>query len=309
MKQQQIKALVKIADLGSIRAAAEALNTSQSSLTRAMRELEDSLGAQILNRSFRGVSFTPAGEALLRRARMIVETVARAEQEVRQISGGKGAKVAVAVTPVVAGTVLGDIYRQFKNQMPDATLVLTEGLLTSIVPGLIEGRLDFGIAIASQEALPSELVFKPLAQVLTAVAGREGHPLSGGSSWPELLSAPWVLNQSLGSSSNSLLDWLDSQDMPRPKEIVQCTSPQIMLEMMRRTDLIGLAPARYISDRFSGAGVELFKVRPLPPLLQLGVVRVRGAPLTPAAHLFETLVSRILQSSFAEELRAPDIDL
>ena len=107
MKQQQILALVKIADTGSIRGAAELMNTSQSALTRAMRELEESLGAEILNRSYRGVSFTPAGEALLKRARLIVETIERAQQEVRQISGGKGAKVAVAITPVVAATILG----------------------------------------------------------------------------------------------------------------------------------------------------------------------------------------------------------
>jgi DNA-binding transcriptional LysR family regulator len=305
MKQQQILALVKIADTGSIRGAAELMNTSQSALTRAMRELEESLGAEILNRSYRGVSFTPAGEALLKRARLIVETIERAQQEVRQISAGKGAKVAVAITPVVAATVLGDIYRQFKLQMPDAQLVFTEGLLTSIVPGLIEGRLDFGVAIASQAALPSELIFDPLADVLNAVAGREGHPLAGANSWSELLEAPWVLNQTLGSSSNAFLDWLETEGLGRPKEVVQCTSPQIMLEMMRHSDLIGLAPARYITDPKSGSGVVPFNITPLPPLVKLGIVRVRGVPLTPAAQLFETLVKRLLQSNFADELSSP----
>lgn len=305
MKQQQIRALVAIADMGSIRSAAVELNTSQSALTRAMRELEESLGVELLQRSYRGVTFTPAGEALLKRARLIVATIERAKDEVQQIGGGRGAKVSIGVTPVIAATVLADMYKGFHSRMPDAKLVLTEGLLTTILPGLIEGASDFGIALASKESMPSELVFEPLCNVKTVVVGRAGHPLADSNDWRELLNASWVLNMSLGSSSNSLLQWLEEEGLPRPREVVQCTSPQVMLEMMRRTDLIGYAPARYITDRLSGAGVEPFSVGTLPPENQLGIVKVRGVPLTPAAQYLQTLAQRLLTSDFSKELTDP----
>ena len=89
---------------------------------------------------------------------------------------------------------------------------------------------------------------------------------------------------------------------------MQCTSPQIMLEMMRHSDLIGLAPARYMTDPKSGSGVVPFNINPLPPLVKLGIVRVRGVPLTPAAQLFETLVQRLLQSNLVDELSSPIFD-
>ena len=307
MKNQQIRALVKIADTGSIRSAAAELGTSQSALTRSMKELEENFGAELLSRSYRGISFTPAGEALLKRARMILATIERAKDEVAQISGGKGAKVSIGITPVVSSTVFPDIYRQFKHKLPDADLVLTEGLLTTIVPGLIEGYLDFGVAIATQSELPTDLVFTPLCDVSIAVTGRKGHPLAKEQDWEKLLEASWVLNISLGSSSNGLLSWLEEQGLPRPKEIVQCTSPQIMLEMMRRTDLIGFGPTRYMSDSLSGQGLEPFAIQPLPPMATLGIVRVRGMPLTPAAQEMETLVQRLLMSNFSEELSRPPL--
>lgn len=306
MKQQQIRALVKIADTGSIRGAAELMNTSQSALTRAMKELEESLGAELLQRSYRGVSFTPAGEALLKRARMIMATIDRAKQEVAQISSGRGAHVSLGITPVIAATLLGEFYNQYKARLPDAKLTLSEGLLTTIVPGLIEGQLDFGVAIASQDALPSELVFEPMCEVFIAVAGRDGHPLANTNDWDQLLAAPWVLNQSLGSSTNGLLTWLEARKMPKPTEIVQCNSPQVMLEMMRRTDLIGYGPARYLTDHLSGSGIAPFKLDLMPPAPTLGIVKVRGMPLTPAAQFLETLVARLLRSNFADELsRSP----
>ena len=80
-----------------------------------------------------------------------------------------------------------------------------------------------------------------------------------------------------------------------------------MLEMMRRTDLIGFGPTRYMSDSLSGQGLEPFAIQPLPPMATLGIVRVRGMPLTPAAQEMETLVQRLLMSNFSEELSRPPL--
>lgn len=294
MKNQQIRGLVQIAESGSIRAAAREMRLSQSALTRAMRELEEDVGAELFSRSYRGVTYTPAGEALLIRARLILETIERARDEVKQISGGKGARVRVGITPIVAITFFPEVYRQFVQAIPDASLSLTEGLLTGILPDLIEGKLDFGVAIATPEELPSELSFTAVSKVHSCVAGRIGHPNAQTLQWEELLEQRWILNLNKGSSSNLLLNWLEEQRLPRPASIVQCTSPQIMLEMMRRTDLIGYGPKGIFEDNMSGAGVIPFKIEPQPHETAIGIIRVRGIPLTPAAKFLETLVQRNL---------------
>jgi LysR family transcriptional regulator, regulator of abg operon len=51
MKDHQLRALVQVAESGSIRAAARAMNLSQSALTKALRELEEDVGAELLQRS------------------------------------------------------------------------------------------------------------------------------------------------------------------------------------------------------------------------------------------------------------------
>lgn len=292
MKNQQIRALVRIADTGSIRAAARQMNLSQSALTRAMRELEEDVGAELLTRSYRGVTFTPAGTALLQRARLILETIDRARDEVRQITGGSGGKVTIGITPVVATTLLPSIYGQFVQKMPEVNLKLTEGLLTGIIPDLLEGRLDFGVAIATQNELPQELIFTPLCNIECCAAGRATHPLAGETEWTTLCRERWVLNLTPGSSANYLLSWLDQQGLPRPKRVVHCTSTLLMLEMMRRTDLIGFGPSLLLKDRMAAAGLITFEIKPKPPESSLGIIRVRGVPLTPAAQFLETLFLR-----------------
>src|SRR5690606_3662560 len=106
MKDHQLKALVQVAESGSIRAAARAMNISQSALTTALRELEDDVSAELLTRSYKGVDFTPAGHALLVRARLALATLDKAREEIRLLRGGAGARVAIALTPLVAATVL-----------------------------------------------------------------------------------------------------------------------------------------------------------------------------------------------------------
>jgi molybdate transport repressor ModE-like protein len=292
MKNQQIKALVRIADTGSIRAAAREMNLSQSALTRAMRELEEDVGAELLTRSYRGVTFTPAGTALLQRARLILETIDRARDEVRQITGGSGGKVTIGITPVVATTLLPSIYGQFVQKMPEVNMKLTEGLLTGIIPDLLEGRLDFGVAIATQNELPQELIFNPLCNIECCAAGRAAHPLAGETEWAILCQGRWILNLTPGSSANYLLSWLDRHGLPRPKKVVHCTSTLLMLEMMRRTDLIGFGPSLLLKDSMAAAGLTTFEITPKPPESSLGIIRVRGVPLTPAAQFLETLFLR-----------------
>lgn len=295
MKDHQLKALVQVADSGSIRAAARTMHLSQSALTKALRELEEDVGAELLTRSYKGVAFTPAGQALLVRARLALATLEKARDEVRQLRGGAGARVAIALTPLVAATVLPRVLNEFRRLQPDATLTLDEGLLTSVLPGLIEGRLDFAVALANPQDLPYEVDFAPLAEVPAAPAGRIGHPLAQARTWQELRGANWVLNLTDASQGNHLARWLAANGIELPASTVRCASPTLMLELMRRTDHVGFGPVALIDDPLFGAGLQRFAVEPLPPPMSLGILSLRGIPLSFAAKPLAALFTRYLR--------------
>ena len=174
MKDHRLKALVQVAESGSIRAAARALHLSQSALTKALRELEESVGAELLLRSYKGIEFTEAGTTLLSRARLALSILDKARDEIRLLRGGAGATVAIGVTPLVAALVLPRVLREYERQQPDARIRLTEGLLTTVLPALMEGSLDFALVIADAAGLPYELEFEALAPVPAALGGRVG---------------------------------------------------------------------------------------------------------------------------------------
>ncbi|NJN00799.1 MAG: LysR family transcriptional regulator [Aquincola sp.] len=85
-----LQAFVSIAERGSFHGAATHLSLSQTALSHRIRKLEESLATQLFVRTTRQVTLTPAGAALLPRARTIFEDLGKAIGEVRSTSGPSG---------------------------------------------------------------------------------------------------------------------------------------------------------------------------------------------------------------------------
>ena len=71
MELRHLRYFVAVADAGSLTVAAEQkLHTSQPSLSRQIRDLEQEIGVQLMNRGAHGIELTSAGKAFLEHARM-----------------------------------------------------------------------------------------------------------------------------------------------------------------------------------------------------------------------------------------------
>ncbi len=87
MELRHLRYFVAVAEAGSLTVAAERkLHTSQPSLSRQIRDLEDEVGAQLLRRSARGIELTPAGRAFLDHARSVLSQVEAAAEAARRVA-------------------------------------------------------------------------------------------------------------------------------------------------------------------------------------------------------------------------------
>src|SRR5947209_12952720 len=81
MELRHLRYFVAVAEAGSLTVAAERrLHTSQPSLSRQIRDLEDEVGARLLTRRARGIELTPAGRAFLDHARLVLSQVEAASE-------------------------------------------------------------------------------------------------------------------------------------------------------------------------------------------------------------------------------------
>src|SRR6266403_2097144 len=87
MELRHLRYFVAIAEAGSLTVAAgRKLHTSQPSLSRQIRDLEEEVGAQLLTRRARGIELTPAGRAFLEHARTVLSQVEAATEAARGIA-------------------------------------------------------------------------------------------------------------------------------------------------------------------------------------------------------------------------------
>lgn len=284
MKDHQLKAWLQLAESGSIRGAARDLGISPAAVTKAVRELEADLDAQLVVRSARGIVFTDAGRQLTARARLAQEQLQLARQDIRMLQGGTRASVSVAVTPMVFLGVLPEVVSAFRRTMPGARLTLFDGLVPQALPMLRAGRVDFAVSAPAAGDLEPDVAFEPLDSLEMAVLCRRGHPLRQASRWDEVVDADWLMHIAPGSQHAHWVEQLKAGGQRPPERVIDVNSFGTSWSLLTRSDALLVAPADML--RLSPYGELIERVSldlDLPPL-QIGLLTLRGIPLSLAAE-------------------------
>lgn len=192
-KLQQLKVFQQVIRSGSIRGAARALGQSQPAVSRTIRELEQILETQLIIRSSQGMTLTETGRVFALRMQLILEELQRAADEIQQLNQHSQGSVAIGCSSLLALTVLPALVEDFKQPFPQANVLIREAQLSTLLPALREGRLDFAVGTVSQELPLEDLVREPLFNASFCIIARQGHPLAQATSLDDLREAKWLL--------------------------------------------------------------------------------------------------------------------
>ncbi|GGA20161.1 LysR family transcriptional regulator [Neptunicoccus cionae] len=123
----ELRALVFCGDLGSVSRAAEALNLTQSAVSRSVRSLEERLGVQLFHRVRKRLHLSDAGRAMVHESREILAALDRSARMTMAFGEG-GDVLRLAVLPTLASTWLIPRLPEFLASHPDVSIDLTSAL-------------------------------------------------------------------------------------------------------------------------------------------------------------------------------------
>lgn len=153
-----LTAFVAVATHRSFRRAADELGTAPSTLSHAMRGLEDRLGVRLLNRTTRSVSPTEAGLELLSRLQVALTSLDEALDAVTTFRGQVAGTVRINAPRVAAAALVRDVLPRMAERFPDVTVdLVVEGRLIDIV----SGGFDAGVRLIG--SIPKDMIAVPLA--------------------------------------------------------------------------------------------------------------------------------------------------
>lgn len=124
--------------------AAEQLHIAQPPLSRQIRSLEDTLGAELLDRSSRPMRLTPAGRFFQIQAQQLLDRMAEVQLATARIAGGRRTWFGIGFAPSTLYGKLPDVIRQFRGAQPTVELNLHEMTTVEQVEALKAGRIDVG---------------------------------------------------------------------------------------------------------------------------------------------------------------------
>jgi LysR family nitrogen assimilation transcriptional regulator len=142
---RRLRYFVKVAELGSLTRAAEALHVAQPALSQQMRSLEDELGVKLLARGSRGVAPTEAGRRLLQEARGLLAGMKTMVERVRGDASEPEGEVVIGVGQTIGSLLMVPLLELAAKRLPRVRIQVRE-MLSGLLPDLVRaGSVDFAI--------------------------------------------------------------------------------------------------------------------------------------------------------------------
>jgi len=192
MNIQKYLAFVKTVEYGSLTRAAEALNYTQSGISRMIKDLETEWRVSLLERSRAGVGLTSDGLKLLPQLKRICNEHEILMAQIDGLHDMQSGMIRIGTFSSVATHWLPNMIKIFQETYPKIDFELLLGDYTEIESWILEGRVDFGFLRLPTKA-ELETVFLEQDRLLVVLP--QNHPLAGCDKFPvaELANSPFML--------------------------------------------------------------------------------------------------------------------
>jgi DNA-binding transcriptional LysR family regulator len=289
LKLRELRIFTTVAQAGSMGKAAAQLALSQPSVSKAIAEMEHTLGVALLDRTPHGVEPTLYGRALLKWAAAIFDDLRQGVREIEFLADPAAGEVRVGSHEVMSAGLLPAVIDRLSRQYPRLVFTVKQAAtIPSLYGDLRERRVDFifgrMMAPIEHEDLNAEVLLK---DPLIIVAGSRSKWLRRRVIDPaELIDEPWCLTPDDLPISPFVAEAFRSWGLKAPRVTVRSNSPHLFYAMVRTGRFLAVAPTSTV--QLSGRRLGLkplpikFSIQPGP----IGIVTLKNRTISPVAQRF-----------------------
>jgi DNA-binding transcriptional LysR family regulator len=310
LELRQLRAFVHLVDTGNLSAAARALGVAQSTMSEGIAALERAIGTRIVirKRGERGITLTPAGEALLPHARSVLALLEDAHVAVAAVDREIRTLIEVIANESVSTYLLPVALAEARKEWPNIRFAVTVGMCPRIKDGLSAGRYDVGLLLQSptcpstnnapEDDRSDDARAVVLAEIPLTLFAAAGHPLASRKNVAPLTRAelapyPIFLTDARGHFFDLIQGVFTSGGVPNPRlestGSVEAVKSSVLTEHLG----LGVLPIYAIAQELRAGRLSIIRVQPDVPCMRLEAMSYRSRPpMHPAVAAFLEAVQR-----------------
>lgn len=139
---KQLRYFVALEGSGHFGRAADASAVSQSAFSVAIRELETTLDANLVDRTTKRVAITPTGREVAAQARLVLRDLEQLAQIAGQARKPLTGRLTLGIIPTIAPFLLPKLLPRIRERYPELRVFIREGKTDDIAAALLDGKLD-----------------------------------------------------------------------------------------------------------------------------------------------------------------------
>ncbi len=290
---KQFRYFEALARHGHFGRAAEASAVTQPALSMQIKELEDTLGAQLFERGARQVRLTPLGEELAARVRDILRSVEEIGDLARASSERLVGRMRIGVIPTIAPYLLPRVIQNLGKHHPELDIYVRETVTPKLIQELAEGRLDTAIvALPVSEPSLAEMALFDEDFVLVRKETDRNLPVP---SKERLREMRLLLLEEGHCFRDQALSFCD-MGRSSPREMLDGSSLSTLVQMVSAGIGVTLLPEMAVPVETKSASVAVARFGRPEPKRQIGMVWRKTNPLAPKFTKLAKVVHRAANS-------------
>lgn len=280
----------EVAQAGSISSAARRMYLSQPAVTQSVKRLEEQLNVTLFHRTSRGMRLTPEGATLYRYIDQAYGLIAMGERKLDQMKSLALGEITIAAGDTLCKHYLVPHLRVFHETYPGVRIHVLNRTTPETIALLLAEKVDVGI-VNLPIAGDDDLVIRETLTVHDCfVVGGRYKPLSERPISPRELTAYPMLLLEKGGSTRAYLDAFFAAHGVELRPEIELGS----VDLLERFASIGLGVAAVVREfaveQLEGGLLHEVRLTAEIPPRKVGVVTLRGVPLSTAAERFVSLL-------------------
>jgi len=296
LKLRDLHILLAVVQRGSMAKAAAELAISQPAVSKAIADMEHTLGFRLLDRSRNGVEPTAYGRALVKRGVAVFDELKHGVEELEFLADPTAGELRIGSTESIAAGLLPAVIERFSRKYPRVHLYVAQAVISTLhyrelrerTIDLLLGRIPSPFA---EDDLEADVVYDDQVVI---VSGRK-------SKWarsrclrlPDLAGEPWILPPADTLPGLLAAELFRASGAAMPHAPITTLSIHLCCRLVASGRFVTTLPTSVL--RF-GDGARSLKVLPIKLPAQprpVGIVTLKNRTLSPVAKLFIECVHRV----------------